>query len=62
MAATAFKFEEHGPWIPSISYKKYCQKCGLVALNNDFTSWAIKNGCNNSDHPQYEVQRAKAKS
>lgn len=34
-----------------------CIKCGLVRLNNRFTQWAIKNGCNNDEHPQYQQMK-----
>lgn len=52
----SFKFEAHGPWVPGV-YKTYCLNCGLVRLNNRFTEWAIKHGCNNNDHPAYETAR-----
>ena len=51
-----FKIEPHGPWIAGV-YKTYCQSCGLIRLNNEFTEWAIRNGCNNRDHPNYENAR-----
>lgn len=35
----------------------YCSKCGLVYLNNDFTRWCIKRGCNYSDDPIYAQAR-----
>jgi hypothetical protein len=34
-----------------------CKYCGLVYLNNRFTKWSIKKGCNSSDHPDYERMR-----
>lgn len=51
-----YSMQPHGPWIAG-SYKTYCQGCGLVRLNNDFTAWAIRYGCNNRDHPNYEQAR-----
>lgn len=39
--------------------KQYCKNCGCVALNNPFTEWCIRMGCNNKDHPQYESMRHK---
>jgi hypothetical protein len=30
-----------------------CLYCGLVRANNYLTEFAIKYGCNNSDHPRY---------
>ncbi len=56
MVKQVFKLEPHGPWVAGI-YKTYCQGCGLVRLNNAFTEWAIKYGCNNTDHPNYENAR-----
>jgi hypothetical protein len=35
----------------------YCVKCGLVSLKNKFTQWAIKYGCDNESHPQYEQMK-----
>lgn len=40
--------------------KQYCSKCGLLSLNNEFSRWAVKMGCNNIDHPAYKSQRNKA--
>lgn len=37
--------------------KQYCKRCGLVALNNPFTDWCVRMGCNHEDHPQYEGTR-----
>jgi hypothetical protein len=34
-----------------------CNRCGLIYLHNDFTQWAIKKGCNNEDHQEYERMR-----
>jgi hypothetical protein len=59
MAKEPYKMEPHGPWVQG-SYKTHCINCGLVRLNNDFTNWAIRMGCNNSDHPNYELQRRKS--
>ncbi len=39
--------------------KSYCTRCGLVALNNEFTDWCVERGCFHTDHPQYESARAK---
>lgn len=36
-----------------------CVKCGLIALKNPLTEWAMKQGCNHKDHPSYESQRMK---
>lgn len=37
--------------------KQYCSNCGLIALNNPFTDWAIRMGCRHKDHSQYENKR-----
>jgi hypothetical protein len=34
-----------------------CRKCGLIYLNNPFSQWAVRMGCNNDQHPQYEHMR-----
>lgn len=39
--------------------KQYCTKCGLLALNNEFTSWSIKMGCNSESHPSYQQIRSR---
>lgn len=50
-----YKMEAHGPWIPmSRVGKQRCAFCGLVALNNPLTDWAITKGCNYEDHPQHK--------
>ena len=54
-----YKFVSHS-FTKTIVGKKYCSRCGLMALNNPFTEWAIDKGCNNSDHPNYQQQRRKA--
>lgn len=55
-----YKFEAHSFKTDlRIAGKQYCQHCGLLALNNEFTSWAIKYGCNNEDHPTYDAMRKK---
>jgi hypothetical protein len=35
----------------------YCAKCGLVYLNNDFTRWCIKRGCEYDVHADYAKAR-----
>ena len=37
----------------------FCQGCGLLSLNNLFTEWAIKKGCDNYYHPSYRSTRSK---
>jgi len=48
-----YTFEAHNfiklknvPWV-------YCKYCGLLKLNNALTSWCVKMGCNNGDHPNH---------
>lgn len=38
----------------TVGGKAFCPRCGLIALNNEFTGWAISKGCNNADHPSFE--------
>lgn len=54
----AYKFEAH-VFKTDIRAggKQYCLKCGLVALNNDFTTWSIRMGCNSESHPDYQKVR-----
>lgn len=35
----------------------YCGNCGLVYLNNDFTRWCVKRGCDYDEHPEYHKVR-----
>ena len=51
-----FKVEPHNFSLRAGSYQ-YCCKCGLVAMNNEFSRWAMKTGCDNKDHPGYEHKR-----
>ena len=41
-----------------IPYARCC-KCGLLLMNNPFTAWAIKKGCNHDDHPDLKQMRYK---
>ena len=54
-----YKFKAHS-FNKRIVGKQYCSHCGLLALNNDFTRWSIKMGCNSGDHPNYKNERRKA--
>jgi hypothetical protein len=54
-----YKFESHSKKHRKNLSWPVCEKCGLIYLKNNFTAWAIKNGCNSNDHPDYEKQRAK---
>lgn len=54
-----YSYEAHNP----IKRKRIpwlvCQHCGLVYLNNPFTAWAIRKGCNSADHPEFQGTRQK---
>jgi len=53
----AYKFEAHHFEKRKRIQWQVCSKCGLIALRNDFTRWAIKKGCNNEDHPEFARRR-----
>ena len=57
-----YKFDPHSPKKRKNISWPVCSKCGLIYLRNDFTDWAIKMGCNNNDHPNYERERIKKRS
>lgn len=33
-----------------------CRWCGLVAMKNRFSLWALRVGCENRKHPQYKQE------
>lgn len=51
-----YKFEGHS-FKGQIAGKTYCVKCGLFALNNKFSEWAVDKGCLNSLHPSAKSKR-----
>lgn len=51
-----YRMEAHS-FTTRVGGKVCCSKCGLVALNNAFTDWAVRMGCNNRDHPSYSSKR-----
>jgi hypothetical protein len=51
-----YKLEPH-QFTECAGGKQYCRKCGLVALNNEFTRWSIEKGCLSELHPQYKHKR-----
>lgn len=53
----AYKMQDHAFFQHKRIGKSVCRKCGLIALNNEFSNWAMKNGCNNEEHPSYESKR-----
>ena len=48
----SYKYIPHS-FTKRIVGKQVCSRCGLIALNNKITQWAIDKGCNHSDHPSY---------
>lgn len=45
-------------WVPFKGIgRKRCAKCGLLALNNKFSQWCVKMGCDHDLHPNYKHQR-----
>lgn len=50
---------EHHAFVirPSIG-KAVCKHCGLIKLNNPFSDWCVRNGCDAEDHPNYKTIRA----
>jgi hypothetical protein len=36
-----------------VAGKQYCIYCGLVSLNNPFTDWCIRKGCEHEANPGY---------
>lgn len=52
----AYKFEPHH-FERRAAGKQYCSYCGLFALNNSFSEWSMRVGCNHRDHPQYASKR-----
>ncbi len=48
-----YKMQHHN-FNRKASGKVYCSKCGLMALNNKATDWAIDKGCFYDWHPSYK--------
>ena len=58
IATPKYKMEAHGPWkVMKGVGKQYCDKCGLMNLNNPFTKWAIQKGCDHDLHVSYKQMR-----
>ena len=51
-----YSYEPHSFTQKSVG-KDVCSKCGLMALNNPFSKWAVKMGCKNDLHPAYKSKR-----
>ena len=49
----SYKYESHSP----VKYKQLswmvCANCGLIYIRNEITQWALKKGCNHTEHPEY---------
>ena len=54
-----YKMKDHNFKL-TICGKRYCSGCGLVALRNTFTQWAVNKGCLHDLHPDFKRQCAKA--
>jgi hypothetical protein len=54
-----YKYEAHSPKKRKNLAWPVCEFCGLIYLHNEFTAWAIRMGCNNRDHSNYEIERNK---
>lgn len=54
-----YAYEPHRFVSSKVIGKQYCIKCGLVLMNNGFTSWAVDKGCQNSLHSNYKSTRRK---
>ena len=52
-----YKLEPHAMTYSKIIRRDVCSKCGLVHLNNRFTQWSVKMGCESDKHVQYEDMR-----
>lgn len=53
----SYVYEPHKPGKRKGIPWPVCCYCGLVYLNNEFTRWSVKKGCNSREHPGYEAQR-----
>ena len=51
-----YKHEPH-TFVHRAGGKMFCHVCGLIALNNAFSDWAVKMGCMHKDHPSYQSKR-----
>lgn len=49
-----FTYAKHR-FLGSAAGKAYCIKCGLVALNNEFSRWCIRKGCNHEDNEGFKA-------
>jgi hypothetical protein len=54
-----YKYEPHVMKYVKCLRREVCVKCGLLNLNNSFTQWSIKMGCESKEHPDYKEQMRK---
>lgn len=48
-----YSYEPHSPVKSKAFPWLFCKHCGLLYLNNKFTKWSIRMGCNNIYHSDY---------
>lgn len=48
-----YKMVPHSFTVLNGTGKQYCHRCGLFAMKNKLSQWAIEKGCRYSDHPQW---------
>lgn len=51
---TPYKLEGHSINDWRVGGKLVCRTCGLVALNNDLSRYAVQLGCNYASHPTWK--------
>ncbi len=53
--STQYKVEHHQFRTGvKVGHLQYCLSCGLICMKNEFTEWALKQGCNHREHPSYK--------
>lgn len=48
-----YLYERHHFYLDKHAGKQVCAWCGLVALRNPASEWAIEKGCHHKLHPSY---------
>lgn len=59
MEKETYTYEPHVWVIHPLLGKSYCVHCGLIRVQNNFTSWAVEKGCLNRIHPSHDSARSK---
>jgi hypothetical protein len=59
MEKEEYKYEPHQFVFWKAAGKHYCVWCGLVALNNPYSEWAVEKGCLNKLHTSHNNTRRK---